>query len=95
MIPEQSIHHCPCKKNKKHASCCSRQIPLGMVSKGHEVFVHSIKGKDDTKRFLKGLGFVENAKVCVINQHGGNLIVTVKGTRIAISQAMVNRIYTY
>ncbi|QEY35921.1 ferrous iron transport protein A [Caproiciproducens galactitolivorans] len=68
-------------------------IPLNMVRPGTEVSVHSIRGKDETRRFLESLGFVEDAAVTVITELGGNLIVNVKGTRVAISKAMASRVY--
>ena len=52
------------------------------------------RGKDDTKRFLNNLGFVEESEVIVVSELGGNVIVQVKGTRVAISRAMAGRILT-
>ena len=47
-----------------------------------------------TKRFLNNLGFVEESEVIVVSELGGNVIVQVKGTRVAISRAMAGRILT-
>ena len=69
-------------------------IPLSMVNPGQEVLVKSIRGKDDAKRFLENLGFVENTTISIVNELGGNVIVNVKGTRVAISKAMASRIIT-
>lgn len=51
-----------------------------------------IHGKDETRRFLESLGFVEGGEVTVVSELGGNLIVNIKDTRIALSKAMANRI---
>ena len=65
-----------------------------MVNPGQEVVVKSIRGRDDAKRFLENLGFVENTTISIVSELGGNVIVNVKGTRVAISKAMASRIIT-
>ena len=51
-----------------------------------------INGKDETKRFLNSLGFVIGDNVTVVSQLGGNMIINVKDTRVAIDKSMANRI---
>ena len=70
------------------------QIPLAMVSGGETVKVLSIRGKDEGQRFLRNLGFIEGAEVTVISELGGNVIVSVKGTRVAVSKSMAARVVT-
>ncbi len=77
-----------------NAATLEHTIPLSMVGTGGVVHVRSIRGKDDVRHFLTNLGFVENAEVSVVNELNGNVIVNVKGTRIAISKAMANRVQT-
>lgn len=67
-------------------------MPLTMVSAGVETTVKKVGGKDEIRRFLGNLGFVEGTPVTVISQMGGNLIVHVKDTRVALSMGMANRI---
>lgn len=69
-------------------------IPLAMVEPGQPYHVAAIRGKDDTQRFLQNLGFSEDAEVTLVSESSGNVIVNVKGTRIAISKAMAMRIVT-
>lgn len=69
-------------------------LPLCMVHTGEKVKVRSISGVDETRRFLSNLGFVENAEVAVVSELNGNVIVNIKGTRIAISKAMAKRVLT-
>lgn len=69
-------------------------VPLSMVRTGEKTKVRSISGRDDTRRFLSNMGFVEGAEVEVITEMSGNVIVTVKGTRVAISRAMASRVLT-
>lgn len=67
-------------------------MPLTMAASGEINTVKRINGKDETKRFLENLGFVKGGQVQVISEIGGNLIVNIKDTRIALSKSMANRI---
>lgn len=69
-------------------------MPLTMTRPGTLVTVSAIRGRDNTKRFLENLGFVEGTKVMVISELGGNVIVNVKDARVAISKSMASRIFT-
>jgi ferrous iron transport protein A len=82
-----NLKHCYSQPSVSHHA-----MPLSMVGAGEKVRVKSISGKDETRRFLCNLGFVEDAEVSVVSELGGNVIVVVKGTRIAISKAMANRV---
>lgn len=67
-------------------------MPLTMAQTGVRNEIHEIHGRDETKRFLESLGFVVGGNVTVVSEIGGNMIVNVKDTRIAISKSMANRI---
>ncbi len=68
-------------------------IPLAMASCQTGYRIQSVRGKDSVKRFLGGLGFAEGASVTVVSSLGGNLIVDIKGTRIAVSKSMALRVF--
>ncbi len=68
-------------------------MPLSMVLPGEESVIDRISGKDDTKRFLNSLGFVEGTAVTVISEAAGNFIVGVLDARIAIGRKMANKIF--
>lgn len=67
-------------------------MPLTMAQSGVQNTIYEIYGRDETKRFLGSLGFVIGESVTVVSEIGGNMIVNVKDTRIAISKSMANRI---
>ena len=67
-------------------------MPLTMLTRGQEGTVKKITGKDEVRAFLKSLGFVEGGRVSVVSEVGGNVIVHVKDTRIALSRGMAGRI---
>ncbi len=67
-------------------------IPLTMAQAGEETVILKITGKDEIRQRLAELGFVVGGKVTVISQLGGNLIVQVKDSRVALDQSMATRI---
>lgn len=67
-------------------------MPLTMAGTGSQFTVKKINGRDDVRRFLSSLGFVEGEPVRVVSELGGNLIVNVKESRIALSKGMASRI---
>ena len=67
-------------------------MPLTMVKEGEPNKIHRVTGKEKIKRFLENLGFVEGAVVTVVSVTGGNMIVNVKESRVAIGKDMANKI---
>ena len=67
-------------------------MPLSMARMGEPVRIMKINGKDETKRFLNSLGFVIGDNVTVVSQLGGNMIINVKDTRVAIDKSMATPI---
>lgn len=63
-----------------------------MAQTGKETVVKEIRGRDETKRFLASLGFVEGSSIVVVSEMGGSLIVNVKDTRVALSKGMAGKI---
>ena len=69
-----------------------KMIPLTMIGAGEKATVIKVGGKEDTRRFLENLGFVAGTAVTVISDTGGNLIVSVKDSRIAIGRDMAMKV---
>lgn len=67
-------------------------MPLGLANTGEENMIRKIGGNPKTKKFLENLGFVVGGTVTVISENGGNVIVNVKGSRVAVSKEMANKI---
>ena len=67
-------------------------MPLILTNDGEEAIIRHIGGSPDVKRHLEDLGFVPGENVRVISRIGGNVIVVVKDTRLAIDQAMAAKI---
>ena len=58
-------------------------MPLGMANVGDVNIIKQINGRDDVRQHLAELGFVPGAEVSVVSELGGNLILSVKESRIA------------
>lgn len=67
-------------------------IPLVVVNLGEENIIKKIGGSPEVKKHLENLGFVVGGKVTVVTSMGGNLIVNVKESRVAISREMAQKI---
>ena len=67
-------------------------MPLSMVKEGEPNIIKKVGGKEETRKFLENLGFVTGGTVTVISQTGGNMIVNVKASRVAIGKDMANKI---
>ncbi|MDR1638520.1 MAG: ferrous iron transport protein A [Clostridiales bacterium] len=67
-------------------------MPLTFAEPGEATVVKKVGGKAETRQFLENLGFVEGSFVTVVSKIAGNLIVNVKGSRIAISRTMADKI---
>ena len=67
-------------------------MPLTMAKQGETVTIRKITGKDEVRQHLAELGFVVDGEVTVVSELGGNLILQVKDSRIALDRAMAKRI---
>ena len=67
-------------------------MPLSVADKGGTFRINKITGKDETQRFLESLGFVIGETVTVVSEMGGNMILKVKDSRIALDKKMAGLI---
>ena len=67
-------------------------MPLTFAREGEPASIKKVGGKEEVRKFLENLGFVTGANVTVISAIGGNLIVNIKDSRIAIGKDMASRI---
>lgn len=67
-------------------------IPLTLADVGEKNIIKKIGGKQEIKAHLENLGFVVGGAVTIINSIGGNVIVNVRESRIAISKEMAQKI---
>ena len=67
-------------------------MPLTMANAGEPNIIKKVGGKEETRKFLENLGFVTGGTVTVVSETGGNMIVNVKDSRVAIGKDMANKI---
>ena len=67
-------------------------LPLSLAQQGEENIIKRVGGTQEAKKHLEDLGFIVGGEVTVINSLGGNVIVNVKDTRVAISEEMARKI---
>lgn len=67
-------------------------MPLTLAAAGEENIIKKIGGSAKVKKHLEDLGFVVGSSVQIINTLGGNVIVNIKESRIAISEEMARKI---
>ncbi len=67
-------------------------LPLTMARPGETVIIRKITGKDEVRQHLAELGFVVEESVTVVSGIGGNLILQVKDSRIALDRTLANRV---
>jgi ferrous iron transport protein A len=68
-------------------------MPLSLLNIGDSRAIIKIHGKDEIRRFLEKLGFINGTLVSVISENNGNMIVKLRDTRVAISKAMAKNIF--
>ena len=67
-------------------------MPLGMSGVGDTNTIRKITGKDEVRQHLAELGFLVGEQVTVINELGGNMILSIKDSRVALDKTMAMRI---
>ena len=67
-------------------------MPLSLAGIGEENTIKKIGGSPEVKQQLENLGFVVGGSVKIVNTLGGNVIVNVKESRVAISEEMARKI---
>ena len=67
-------------------------MPLTMANIGETNTITRVGGNEETRRFLANLGFVVDAEVTVLSAIGGNVIVNIKDSRVAVNADMARHI---
>ena len=67
-------------------------MPLMLADAGTEQLIHKVGGSPEVKKHLEDLGFTAGGSITVVSALGGNIIVKVKESRVAISEEMARKI---
>lgn len=67
-------------------------MPLSLATIGEENIIKKVGGNPEVKKHLENLGFVPGGNVKIITVLGGNVIVNIRESRVAISKEMAQKI---
>lgn len=67
-------------------------IPLNLASPGETQIIKKIGGNPEVKKHLENLGFCVGGEITIISSLGGNLILKVKESRVAINNELARKI---
>ena len=67
-------------------------MPLSMVEEGEPKTIVKVGVKEEVRKFLENLGFVDGTVVTVVSSLGGNMILKVKDSRVALGRDMASKI---
>ncbi len=67
-------------------------MPLALANIGEEYMIRRVSGNPEVKKHLEDLGFTVGGSITVVSALGGNIIVKVKESRVAISEEMARKI---
>lgn len=67
-------------------------MPLVLANIGEVRIVRHIGSSPETKRHLEDLGFTVGGEVSIVSSLGGNVIVKVKESRVAVSDELARKI---
>lgn len=67
-------------------------MPLNLANVNEIQIIKKITGNPEVKKHLENLGFTVGTQISVVNTLGGNLILKVKDSRVAISDELARKI---
>lgn len=70
----------------------SKTFPLAMAAINEQVYLESIKGGKKMLRRLSALGLTPGVELNVVQNTGGALLLSVRGSRIALGRGMAHRV---
>ena len=67
-------------------------MPLNLALPGEENIIRKIGGSQEVKKHLEDLGFVPGAEISVVSSHEGDMIISLKEARLAVTREMAGKI---
>ena len=67
-------------------------LPLPTAHEGEVIEIKKITGNDATRLHLAEMGFTVGSKITVVTRLGGNMILQVRDSRVALDESMARRI---
>ncbi|MBQ4424991.1 MAG: ferrous iron transport protein A [Lachnospiraceae bacterium] len=67
-------------------------MPLCFAEAGKPQIIRRIGGSPEVKRHLEDMGFNVGSEISIVSMLGGNLIVKIKESRVAVSDELARKI---
>ena len=67
-------------------------MPINLAERGSPQIIRRVGGNPEVKKHLEDLGFHVGGEVTVVNALGGNLIIQVKDSRVALDRELAGKI---
>ena len=77
------------KIKRKHI----KTVKILMILLAISAFMVSMSSEVKAIQHLRDLGFIKGTEIRVISHVNGNLIIDIKGTRLALESSLANRIF--
>ena len=68
-------------------------MPFVFADVGESYIIKKVSGSPELKKHMENLGFVPGAEIMAMTQTGGNWIVNIKESRVAVSEEMAKKIF--
>jgi ferrous iron transport protein A len=68
-------------------------MPLLLLKTGEKRIISRVIGKDNIKQRIQDMGLIEGFSIEILSYLTGNVIVIVKGSKLAISNDVASRIH--
>lgn len=67
-------------------------MPITLAEPGKPMLIKRVGGSSEVKQHLADLGFLPGEPVTVVSTVGGNVIIKIKESRVAVSKEMAQKI---
>lgn len=67
-------------------------MPLSLAETGQQHIIKRVGGSAEVRQHLENLGFTPGCSVTVVSELGGNLIIKVMESRVALSKELAAKI---
>ena len=68
-------------------------MPISLAEAGKEYEISRLGGSSEVRQHLADLGFHVGGKIMIVSKNGKDLIVNVKGSRVALGRDLVHKVF--
>lgn len=68
-------------------------MPLLLAPMNQELTIQAVNGDEKVKKHLESLGIVKDAKILILSQEKGGIIVKINNSRLALDSKIASSIF--